>query len=130
MKKLLLVAVLGVFMLGIVACGGPSMESFAKDMVKATDTYVEALGKVESKEDLIKAMKAYTVVMKDLKVKGKDLMKADPKAMAEFGKSETAKKMMASMMKLGPAMMNKNVMKFMADPEIQKLSKELNTASK
>ncbi len=37
MKKVLLVAVLGVFILGLVACGGASMESLMKDMIKVTN---------------------------------------------------------------------------------------------
>lgn len=131
MKKLLLVAVLGVFMLGVVACGGsPTMEGVTNDMVKAIDNYVAALDKVDSKEGVIKAMKEFSVAMKDISERGKKLREADPKAAMEFMKTDAGKKLGESMQKMVTASMKKNVMKFMADPDVQKASKEMQGSMK
>jgi len=135
MKKISLlvfsVIIIGVVLISYVSCGsGGNMVSIVNDMTKAIDYYVAEIKRVESKEELIKAMNKFSAIMKVASDKGKKLMKDNPNAASEIIKGNIGKKLIASMEKLVRSMMNKNITRFMSDPDVIRASKEMGTAQK
>ncbi len=121
-----MVSVLAAFILSIVACGGGSdPAALAKEMIKINEDYTAALKKVASKDDLIKAMKPYISSMTGLMKKVQEAMKKDPKAMKNMKDKDLEKKVQETMKNMMQAQMAENVMKYMTDPEVQKLSQEM-----
>jgi ABC-type phosphate/phosphonate transport system substrate-binding protein len=125
MKKILLVVVIAVFIFGLTACGGSNAESLANDMIKVTNNYTDALNNVKTKEDLISAMGVYAKSMTSITKKGQELAKSNPEAMKPMKNKEISKKIGEAMQNMMKAQMKPNIIKFMADPDVQKATKDM-----
>jgi len=128
MKKILLVVVVVVFIIGLMACGGSNPESLANDMIKITNNYTDALKNVKTKEDLLSAMGEYSKKMGVIAEKGREMEKSNPEAMKTMKNKEIQKKIGEAMQNMIKAQMAPNVMKFMNDPDVKQATKDMQKA--
>ena len=128
MKKLFVYATAGLFLIGLVACGGGSSEKATMEkMVSVFEDYVTDIEKVESADDVVAAIEKFSAGMEKLKpelqamkekYEGKDFMKEPPPELADVSKKlgEVMGRMMGASMKL---------MKYANDPKVQEAQKKL-----
>lgn len=129
-KKWIFVLVLAVAVAGFTACGGggkyADLKPIAKDMVKATDKFVDAMEKADNASKVAAALTDYSKAMQKLKPAMEKLeekypelknMSDPPPELGEIGTELTA-----SMMKMGGVMMK--VMQYADDPEVVKAQEE------
>ena len=129
MKKLLMVAVLGVFVLSFFACGGGGdAKSVMRDYLDATKSFVESLKNANDAPVVVTALNSYSDKMEKLVPKMKALSEKYPelKTMGKDGKlPEAFKEFEAEMKEVMAGMMGSfaNIGKFAQDPKVMEANK-------
>ncbi len=128
MKKLLLVGLLSVFILGLVSCGGGDAKSVLRDYINSMKSFGEDMNSADNAAEVAKALNDYSDNMESLIPKMKALsdkypelkkMGSNSKLPEEFKEFETemqevATKMMGAFMKMS---------KYAADPKVAEANK-------
>ena len=126
MKKTFLVLILTVFILSFFGCNSVDSTQITRKMIKTLNEYTIALKKVSTKEDLVKAMKTYIKVIKPVIEEMKNAIKEDPKSVGEnAGNKKLQKELGDAFKNMGDSQMADNVAKFLTEPEIKLLLKDI-----
>lgn len=124
MKKVLLIATLSVFLVGLIACGGGGKYADAKalmeDGIKTFDTFAADMEKAGDAKAVAAAMTTFGEKMKEFAEKGKEMEKKYPdmKNNPPEELKELMEKFKASTMKMQGAMTK--VMQYASDPAVAK----------
>ncbi len=128
MKKLLLVSLLGIFILGLIACGGGDAKSVLRDYINSMKSFSEDMNSADSAGEVTKALNDFSDNMESIIPKMKTLSDKYPelKKMSSKGNlpeefkefetemQEVATKMMGAFMKMG---------KYASDPKVAEANK-------
>lgn len=134
MKKLVLCATVGLFLIGVIACGGGGKYADAKavinDMIDATETFIAACDKIENVDDAIAAVTDYAEAMKELQPKAMELEKKYPELKDKDNPPEELKDAMKRMEEVMPKIMGAmgKLMQYASDPKFMEAQKKLTEA--
>ncbi len=130
MKKIILFATLGVFLLGVLACGGggkyADAKAVMKDMADCTESFIAAVEKSDDANGLVAAAEKFSKAWAKLKPKMEEMQKKYP----EFKGKEPPAELKAEMERVQAAMgklmgaMDKFT-KFATDPKVAEAMKKM-----
>jgi hypothetical protein len=134
MKKLVLCATVGLFLIGVIACGGGGKYADAKalieDTLDATETFIAACDKIKNVDDAIAAVTDYAEAMKELQPKIKEMQEKYPELKDEKNPPEELKDLMKRTEEVMPKIMGAmgKLMQYASDPKFMEAQKKLGEA--
>lgn len=135
MKKLLILVTVGLFLLGMLACGGDKYgeaKVVIEDMANALESFTADAEKIESADDAAKILEDFAEKMKGLSEKMKSLQEKYPEIKNQKDVPEELKEGMKRLESIGPklggAMMK--MAKYATDPKVIAAQKKFYEAMK
>lgn len=134
MKKLVLFATIGLFLIGMTACGGGGKYADARamieDMLDATEKFIAACDKIENVDDAIAAVNDYAEAMKELQATAKELEKKYPELKDKDNPPEEIKDLMKKVEEITPKIIGAmgKLMQYATDPKFMEAQKKLGEA--
>ena len=133
MKKLVLFAALGFFLLGFAACGGAGGGQYAdareamQEMIDLVNDFNDAMEKADDGKAVAAALEDYIDGMKSMKAKMEELVKKYPELKDKDKAPEELKDLMAkgeeASQRMDGAIMK--IVQYASDPEVAKLMPKL-----
>ncbi len=133
MKKLILLVTLGLFLMGILACGGGKYAdaiSLTEEAVDAMENYCTGLEKADNAKDVAAVINKFSDTMAALKPKMDELQKKYPELKNNKDVPEEMKAITKRMEEVVPKMMGASakMMKYATDPAVLEATKKMQEA--